>query len=107
MHNAGSMLLSLVAIALICWMLYRRHVNARALLQSWADANGYKILHAKHRLFMPLELILTTSRAQVVYHVALYDTTRRRNRSAWVRLGKFWTGAMDGDAIDVQWEDQT
>ncbi|QRP64383.1 hypothetical protein I6J77_02660 [Rhodanobacter sp. FDAARGOS 1247] len=106
MNHAGSQLLSVIALGLVCWLFYRRYVNARALLQSWADANGYKILHAKHRLFMPLGLILASSRAQVIYHVALYDTARKRNRSAWVRLGTYWMGAMDGDAVDVQWEDE-
>ena len=107
MNHAVSLLLSVVFLALICWVVYRRYVDARALLQAWADANGYRILHAKHRLFMPLGLILTSSRAQVIYHVALYDTARKRNRAAWVRLGTYWMGAMDGDAIDVRWENET
>jgi hypothetical protein len=53
---------------------------------------------------MPLGMFFTTSRSQVVYHVAVYDGSLKRIRSGWVRLGTYWTGAMDGDAIEVRWE---
>ncbi|CAM0997582.1 Lipoprotein [Rhodanobacter sp. Root179] len=104
MNNLGLLPLCLVALVLASYYGYRRYLKARALLQSWADANSYRILHAKRRLLMPLGMFFTTSRSQVVYHVAVYDDSLKRIRSGWVRLGAYWTGAMDGDAIEVRWE---
>lgn len=83
----------------------RRHsANARSLLQAWADANGYRILRARQRsFFMPLGMLLGSSNAQVVYHVKVYDASIQRVRSAWVRLGTYLTGSMDGSAVHVKW----
>jgi len=104
MNNLGLLPLCLIVLALAACYGYRHYLKARALLQSWADANSYRILHAKRRLLMPLGMFFTTSRSQVVYHVAVYDDSLKRIRSGWVRLGAYWTGAMDGDAIEVRWE---
>ncbi|WEN15998.1 hypothetical protein PY254_04815 [Rhodanobacter sp. AS-Z3] len=104
MNAIGFVLLCLITFALAGWLTWRHYVNARELLQSWADANGYKILHATRPLFMPWSMYFGTSKYQVVYHVAVYDASLKRIRSAWVRLGTYWTGSMDGDAITVQWE---
>ncbi len=88
----------------IFW-IRRHYANARSLLQAWADVNGYKILHARQRsVFMPLGMLLSSSNGQVVYHVKVYDASVQRVRSAWVRLGTYWTGSMDGDAVQVKWE---
>lgn len=104
MNTSGYLLLYLAALALIGWLCYRHYVNARELLQAWADANSYKILHANRSLFMPWRMYFGTSKYEVVYHVAVYDDALKRIRSAWVRLGTYWTGSMDGDAITVKWE---
>jgi hypothetical protein len=104
MNNLGLLPLCLVAIVLAACYGYRHHLKARALLQAWADANSFRILHATRRLTMPLGMFFTTSRSQVVYHVAVYDESRKRIRSGWVRLGTYWMGAMDGDAVEVRWE---
>lgn len=94
----------LMFVALVGYLTYRHYVNARALLQDWAQANRFRILHARRG--MPLSMLFSTSRYQVVYHVSLYDESTHRIRAAWVRLGTRWWGVMDGDAIDVTWEDQ-
>lgn len=88
-------------------LLNRRHfANARWLLQAWADMNGYTILRARHRnLFMPLGILLSTSNCQIVYRAAVFDPSMQRIRSAWVRLGTYWTGSMDCDAVDVKWDE--
>ncbi|WP_426690280.1 hypothetical protein [Rhodanobacter ginsengiterrae] len=106
MNSLGGFLLTAVVIGLACWLGYRHYVGSRELLKAWARANGYTILHARRSLFMPLGMYFTTSRSQVVFHVAVYDTSRKRNRSAWVRLGTYWVGSLDGDAIDVRWENE-
>lgn len=105
MHKSALFMALLIALLLVGYLGYRHYVKARALLQAWADANGYKILHARRsNLLMPLAMYFSTSKYQVVYHVAVFDASIRRIRSAWVRLGTYWTGAMDGDAVDVKWE---
>ncbi|MEO5830390.1 MAG: hypothetical protein ABIQ36_07450 [Rhodanobacter sp.] len=104
MMIAGYLMFCVITLVLAVWLTWRHYVKARELLQAWADANGYKILHANRRLFMPWRMYFGTSRYQVVYHVAVYDDSLKRIRSAWVRLGTYWTGSMDGDAIKVQWE---
>jgi len=101
-------LLFLLLIAAAIWLSWRHWQNAKALLQDWADANGLRILHAKSNAFwlsMPLSMWFTTSKYQVVYHVSVYDEASHRIRSAWVRLGTRWWGVMEGDAVEVSWED--
>lgn len=99
-------LLFLLLIALAIWLSWRHYRNAKALLQDWADANGLRILHARQSWgAMPLSMWFTTSKYQVVYHVSVYDEASHRMRSAWVRLGTRWWGVMEGDAVEVRWED--
>lgn len=101
-------LLSLLFLAGVIYLTWRHYANARALLQDWADANRLRILHAKSNagwLPMPLSLWFTTSKYQVVYRVSVYDEATHRIRAAWVRLGTRWWGVMDGDAVEVRWED--
>lgn len=102
----SALLLFLLLTAAAVYFSWRHYANARALLQSWADANGLRILHARQSWgFMPLSMWFTTSKYQVVYHVSVYDEASRRIRSAWVRLGTRWWGVMEGDAVEVKWED--
>lgn len=105
MHKSGLFMVGLIVLLLVGYLGYRHHVKARSLLQAWADANGYQILHARRsNLLMPLGMYFSTSKHQVVYHVAVFDASIKRIRSAWVRLGTYWTGSMDGDAVEVRWE---
>jgi len=95
-------LLLIFAAAFYCYWYYSR---SRSLLQDWLDANGLKLLHVKRGSpIMPLAMIFTTSRNQVVFHVTVYDTSMHRIRSAWLRFGSFWWGLLDADAVDVTWE---
>ncbi|EIM02106.1 MULTISPECIES: hypothetical protein [Rhodanobacter] len=104
MNHATVVLMGLLFVA-AGYLSYRHYVNAKALLYDWAQANRFRILHARRGMFLPLSMMFTTSRYQVVYHVSLYDESTHRIRTAWVRLGTRYWGVMDGDAIDVKWED--
>ena len=104
MNKPQFLVLCFVVVALACYLGYRHIANARALLQEWADANDYKLLHASRAFVMPWGMWFSTSMYQVVYHVAVYDRSVKRIRSAWLRLGTYWTGSMNGDAIEVKWE---
>jgi hypothetical protein len=52
----------------------------------------------------PLAMYFTTTRNQVLFHVAVYDPSLHRIRSAWIRFGSRWLGLLDADAINVEWE---
>ena len=104
-HKFAFFVAALAALSLICYLGYLHYVKTRSLLQAWADSIDYKILHARRSsLSMPLGMYFTTSKYQIVYHVAVYDVAVKRIRSAWVRLGSFWTGSLVADAIEVKWE---
>lgn len=107
MTIAGYLMFCVITLVLAGSLTWRHYVQARELLQAWADANGYKILHAKRPLFVPFNVHLGATKYQVVYHVAVYDDAVKRIRSAWVRLGTYWTGSMEGDAIKVVWEHES
>jgi len=98
-------LLTPALIALIVFLGYRHLANAKALLRDWAQANQFRILHSRLCIFMPWRLYFTTTRYQIVYQVSLYDESTHRVRAAWVRLGTRVWGVMEGDAVDVKWED--
>lgn len=38
----------------------------------------------------------------MAHHGEVFDESTHRIRHAWVRLGTYFRGAMDGDAIDVR-----
>lgn len=104
-HHPVPPLLMMLAVVVAALLSYRHVRNARALLQEWAQAEGFRILHARLRFLMPWRLYFTTTRYQVVYQVSLYDPSSHRVRAAWVRLGTRVWGVMDGDAVEVQWDD--
>lgn len=92
----------LLAIITYCYWYYSR---SKSLLQHWVSANGFKLLHVKRGSpIAPLAMYFTTTRNQVLFHVAVYDPSLHRIRSAWIRFGSRWLGLLDTDAIDVEWE---
>lgn len=92
-----------VVAGIWAWQHYRA---MQSLLQDWARANNLLILSKKRTGLPPLSLWFTSSRAQDIYHVEVLDQSTHRIRHAWIRLGTFW-GSVDGDAIDVRWDDET
>lgn len=106
MNHAPAFALLLPLVAAVGVFLGWRHLtNAKALLQEWAQANHFRILHSRRCIFMPWRLYFTTTRYQIVYQVSLYDESSHRVRAAWVRLGTRVWGVMEGDAVDVTWDD--
>jgi hypothetical protein len=101
---AFALLMPVVAVVGV-FLSYRHITNAKALLQEWAQANQFRILHSRLCIFMPWRLYFTTTRYQIVYQVSVYDESTHRVRAAWVRLGTRVWGVMEGDAVDVRWAD--
>lgn len=93
----------LLLMPLYLWWWYRRR---KAMIAEWAAANRFTLLEAKQSFFPPLRLWLTTSREQVVMRVKVYDESTHRIREGWLRLGSYWWGLFDADAIEVRWENE-
>ncbi|GAB2543653.1 hypothetical protein [Rhodanobacter koreensis] len=82
------------------------HARMKSMLAAWAKANRFTILEARRGFFPPLRMLLTTSREQALMHVKVYDESTHRIRSGWLRLGSYWWGLLDADAIEVRWENE-
>jgi hypothetical protein len=85
----------------ICWY----YARLKTMLATWAAANQYKILETRRGFFPPLRMLLTTSKEQTLMHVKVYDESTHRIRNGWLRLGSYWWGLLDADAIEVNWDD--
>jgi hypothetical protein len=88
-----------VVIVLFVWSFSR----GRALLNHWAQENGFEILHSEFR--MAGAGPFTWTRNQIVYFVRVRDR-EGRERSGWVRCGSFWRGIFS-DKTEVRWKDES
>jgi hypothetical protein len=79
-------------------------VRSRSLLQKWAAANGYEILHSECRELRRGPFAWTVSGKQAVYYVRV-RSHEGHERSGWVRCGSFWSGLLS-DKTEVKWEDE-
>jgi hypothetical protein len=101
MLAAGVTVLLLLALPFyLRWHLKRQ----QAMLAAWAAAQHLKILHVHRRLFPPLGQWLTSSNQQSFMDITVLDLSTQRIRQARVRLGGYWMGVLDTDAIDVTWQ---
>ncbi|GAB2585576.1 hypothetical protein ISP15_10730 [Dyella jejuensis] len=105
MHPYAHLLIVLMLLATglsIYWQIRR----VRTMLHAWADSNGYTLLeHGRFWAHTPsLGMLLTTSRNQTLVYVKVYDSSTHRIRSGWLRLGSYWLGVLDADAIEMQWD---
>ena len=68
-------------------------------------ATRMRILESRRLWFPPLGRFLTISKSQAIVRIRVYDETTQRIRHGWLRLGSFWWGVLDADAVEVRWED--
>ncbi len=85
----------------LAWYFFR----SKSLLQKWAAANGYEILHSEFKELDRGPFSRTGSAKQAVYHVRIRNRDGQE-RSGWVRCGGYWIGILN-DKTEVQWEDET
>jgi hypothetical protein len=90
-----------LALATIWW----RRVRSRAILQAWAETNGYRILRQQYRFFFTGPFFPTIARGQAVYYVTVRDQGGVI-RHCWVRCGSWWLGLLS-DKVQVRSEDLT
>ena len=84
----------------LAWYLLR----SRSLLQRWAAANRYEILHSQVRELEKGPFGLTRSGKQAVYHVRVRSVDGTE-RSGWVCCGSAWFGVLS-DKTEVKWDDE-
>lgn len=97
--------LLIIVLLLIPFYIYWYYARLKSMLAVWAASNQFKILETRRGFFPPLRMLLTTSKEQTLMHVKVYDESTRRIRSGWLRLGSYWWGLLDADAIEVNWDD--
>lgn len=91
----------LVLVLAICYVAWT-YSNARAVLEEWATANGYKILHSELRTLFTGPFFWRNFTKQPVYYVTVRSTDGRE-RAGWVRCCVRWSGGSE--AADVRWDE--
>lgn len=91
------------------------YVYARSLVRDWASANGFQVVKwgsqalpsvgERPDVAKQMEMFALNSKNQILLRAAFYDVANHITRTAWVRIGSFWFGLLDKDAIDVMWDD--
>lgn len=98
-----SLLLVAVGAALVVYWHVRR---VKQVLANWAALHHLKVLDYS-RLFLPpwppAVVLVSTSKSQVLLRVRVYDERSHRIRHGWVRLGSWWWGLLDADAVEAFW----
>lgn len=83
------------AFVVVRWTFQR----SSALLDHWAEQNGYRILAREHRWYFCGPFI--SSHNRTIYRVTVDD--RGLTRTGWARCGSFWTG-LYADVVEVRWD---
>jgi|SRR6267143_2148152 hypothetical protein len=94
-------IIGVVMIGSLVWTFSR----SRSVLEQWAQANGYEILHSEFRNLFRGPFFWTSSKGQTVYYVRIRDR-EGRERPGWVRCGGFWAGLFS-DKAEVRWDDES
>ncbi|MFC5525320.1 hypothetical protein ACFPPA_06150 [Rhodanobacter ginsengisoli] len=99
------MILIVMAAGIIAYTTWWFH-RTRTMVDRWAEHNGLKVLDYSIMPFPPyppIMVTLTTSRNQLIVRMRVYDDSIHRIRSGWLRLGSFWWGLTNIDAVEVFW----
>jgi hypothetical protein len=93
----------IVALAAGLGMWIWGKARGASMLQTWAAANGFRLLESEERGLLKGPFFWTASKNQKVYRVTVEypDGALRRG---WVRCGGWFLGLMS-DQVDVRWDD--
>ena len=91
----------LVLVLAICYVAWT-YSKARAVLEEWATANSYKILHSELRTLFTGPFFWRNFTKEPVYYVTVRSTDGRE-RAGWVRCCVRWSGGSD--AAEVRWDE--
>jgi len=62
--SAGGVLLIVLFVAFAAAMTAWHYSRSRSVLEQWADANGYRLLHTEHRHLLRGPFAWTTSKGR-------------------------------------------
>jgi hypothetical protein len=102
MDPAPFFMMALVAVAMIL-AFYWHFTRSAAILQQWADANGFEILEKSYRHFFRGPFFFRTSKGQTVYRVTVRDKAGNIG-TGWVACGSWWWGLMSNQA-KARWDE--
>jgi hypothetical protein len=93
-----------VLLPIAIFLAFRWHfARSSAILQLWADENGYEILEKSYRHFFKGPFFWRTSKNQTVYRVTVRDKAGNVG-TGWVACGSFWWGLWSNQA-KVRWDE--
>ena len=88
-----------IVVATVFW----HYGRSSAILQKWADDNGFQILEKELRHLFKGPFFFTASKNQTVYRVTVSDKAGQE-RSGWVVCGGWWLGMLS-DHAKVRWDE--
>jgi hypothetical protein len=91
-----------VLIAMIFGLRWH-FARSAAILQKWADENGYEILEKSYRHFFRGPFFFRTTKDQAVYRVAVRDKAGHVG-TGWVACGSWWWGLWSNQA-KARWDE--
>jgi hypothetical protein len=87
------------AFALWLWSKAR----SSAMLDCWADENGYTLVEKKYCHFFRGPFFFTASKAQDVYRITARDKAGEL-WTGWAKCGGYWSGLIS-DQVKVRWDE--
>jgi hypothetical protein len=95
----------MIALVLFFMVFYFRwhFTRSAAILEKWADENGYEILERSYRWFFRGPFFFRTSKGQTVYRVTVRDKAGNV-QTGWVACGSWWWGLLS-DQARVIWDE--
>ena len=92
----------LIGLLLVIVSMRWERRRSAALIDRWAQAQGYQVLERQSRLFDRGPFFWRTSKGQTVYYITLRDE-QGQVRQAWLRCGNWFLGLWS-DEVAVEWE---
>lgn len=87
------------ALAFELW----RAARARALVEEWAREHRFRLTECRRTWFHHGPFTWTSSRYQIVFRIAAEDLRFGSPCRGWVRCGRWWTGRLTPESVDVRW----
>jgi len=93
---------SLLVLVLGIGYVMLTYSRARAILEQWATANGYEILHSEIRHLFTGPFFWRNFTKQPVYYVRVRERDGKE-RAGWVRCCVWWSGGSG--TAEVRWDE--
>jgi len=97
-------LFAILAFGTILFLSMRWHFSrSSAILEKWANENGFEILEKSYRQFLRGPFFFRASKHQTVYRVTVRDKAGQVG-TGWVACGSWWWG-LCSDQATVRWDE--